>query len=231
MTFMVEAADPEEPRQHIVLRQYQSSSISNGREYLVRTSLDEGATHVLFIDDDMSFAPGVPIMLLRRNLPLVGCNYPIRFEGMPFSAFAPDFQTRVTTRADSPDLEEGGAVGFGMCLIAREVFEAMPQPWFDQRVERQRQLSGIGLAASLRGMGTGAMEPLWHGLGELDLPVLVVTGESDEKFRTIASAMVHRLPCAIQVVIPGAGHAACLESPVAFLAAMRSFLQTHGIAV
>jgi hypothetical protein len=130
MTFMTEAADPEEPRQHIVLRQYQSSSISNGREYLVRTSLDEGATHVLFIDDDMSFAPGVPIMLLRRNLPLVGCNYPIRFEGMPFSAFAPDFQTRVTTRADSPDLEEGGAVGFGMCLIAREVFEAIPQPWF-----------------------------------------------------------------------------------------------------
>jgi GNAT superfamily N-acetyltransferase len=117
MTFMTEAADPEEPRQHIVLRQYQSSSISNGREYLVRTSLDEGATHVLFIDDDMSFAPGVPIMLLRRNLPLVGCNYPIRFEGMPFSAFAPDFQTRVTTRADSPDLEEGGAVGLLEDLI------------------------------------------------------------------------------------------------------------------
>ena len=114
-------------------------------------------------------------------------------------------------------------------LIATQ--RAMPQPWCDQRVERQRQLSGVGLAASLRGMGTGAMESLWHGLGELDLPVLVVTGESDEKFRTIASAMVHRLPCAIQVVIPGAGHAACLESPVAFLTAMRSFLQTHGIAV
>lgn len=130
MTFMTEPVASDEPRQHIVLRQYQSSSISNGREYLVRTSLDEGATHILFIDDDMSFAPTVPMLLLRRNLPLVACNYRIRFEGMPFSAFAPDFQTRIETRSDSPELESAGASGFGMCLIAREVFEAVPQPWF-----------------------------------------------------------------------------------------------------
>lgn len=130
MNFMTEAVNPNEPRQHIVLRQYQSSSISNGREYLARTSLDEGATHILFIDDDMSFAPAVPMMLLRRKLPLVACNYRIRFQGMPFSAFAPDFQTRIETRADSPDLAEAGASGFGMCLISREVFEAIPQPWF-----------------------------------------------------------------------------------------------------
>jgi hypothetical protein len=130
MTFMTEAVIPDEPNQHIVLRQYQSSSISNGREYLARTSLDEGASHILFIDDDISFAPDVPIMLLRRGLPLAACNYRIRFEGMPFAAFAPDFKTRLWTLADSPDLEEAGATGFGMCLIAREVFEAIPQPWF-----------------------------------------------------------------------------------------------------
>jgi len=130
MTFVSEAVDPEQPRQHLVLRQYQSSSINNGREYLVKTALDEGATHVLFIDDDISFAPDVPFILLRRNLPLVACNYPIRFEGMPFAAFAPDFATRLSTTADSPDLEDAGASGFGMCLIAREVFAALPQPWF-----------------------------------------------------------------------------------------------------
>ena len=130
MTFVSEAVDPEQPRQHLVLRQYQSSSINNGREYLAKTSLDEGATHVLFIDDDISFAPDVPFGLLRRQLPLVACNYPIRFAGMPFAAVAPDFATRLTTTADSPDVEEAGASGFGMCLIAREVFAALPQPWF-----------------------------------------------------------------------------------------------------
>ncbi len=130
MSFLSEAADPDNPRQHITLRQYQSSSINNGREYLAKTSLDEGATHVLFIDDDISFAPAVPFILMRRKLPLVACNYPIRFEGMPFAAFATDFETRISTTAESPDIEEAGASGFGMCLIAREVFEALPQPWF-----------------------------------------------------------------------------------------------------
>jgi len=130
MHFMAEAVDPEEPRQHIVLRQYQSSSINNGREYLARASLDDGASHILFIDDDISFAPDVPSILLRRKRPLVACNYRIRFEGMPFAALAPDFATRIATTADSPDLEEAGACGFGMCLIAREIFDALPQPWF-----------------------------------------------------------------------------------------------------
>jgi 2-succinyl-6-hydroxy-2,4-cyclohexadiene-1-carboxylate synthase len=107
----------------------------------------------------------------------------------------------------------------------------MPQPWRDQREQRQRQLRGDGLSASLRGMGTGSMPAVWHRLSELSMPVLLVTGELDEKFRTIADAMVGQLPDATHVVIPNVGHAACLESPVAFLAATRSFLHTRGIAV
>lgn len=107
----------------------------------------------------------------------------------------------------------------------------MPQPWRDQRDQRQRHLRGDGLAASLRGMGTGSMPAVWHRLSELSMPVLLVTGEFDEKFRSIADTMVRQLPRATHVVMPDVGHAACLESPVAFLAVARSFLHTHGIAV
>ena len=39
-----------------------------------------------------------------------------------------------------------------------------------------------GLAAALRGLGTGAMEPLWDRLGELAMPVTLVVGERDAKF-------------------------------------------------
>jgi 2-succinyl-6-hydroxy-2,4-cyclohexadiene-1-carboxylate synthase len=70
-----------------------------------------------------------------------------------------------------------------------------------------------GLAAALRGLGTGVMEPLWERLGELTIPVTLVTGERDEKFRALAEAMLARLPDARHVVVPGAGHAAHLEAP------------------
>ena len=61
------------------------------------------------------------------------------------------------------------------------------------------------------------MEPLWERLGELTIPVTLVTGERDEKFHAIAEAMRARLPDARHVVVPGAGHAPQLEAPDASL--------------
>jgi pimeloyl-ACP methyl ester carboxylesterase len=57
------------------------------------------------------------------------------------------------------------------------------------------------------------MAPLWERLGELTIPVTLVVGERDEKFRAIAERMRERLPDARLAVIPGAGHAAQLERP------------------
>ena len=72
-----------------------------------------------------------------------------------------------------------------------------------------------GLAAALRGLGTGVMEPLWERLPELAIPVTLVVGERDEKFRALAEAMLARLPNAQLVVVPRAGHAVQLEDPAA----------------
>jgi 2-succinyl-6-hydroxy-2,4-cyclohexadiene-1-carboxylate synthase len=72
-----------------------------------------------------------------------------------------------------------------------------------------------GLAAALRGLGTGVMEPLWERLPELRTPVGLIVGERDEKFRGIAAAMLERLPNASLTIIPGAGHAPQLEHPAA----------------
>jgi 2-succinyl-6-hydroxy-2,4-cyclohexadiene-1-carboxylate synthase len=70
-----------------------------------------------------------------------------------------------------------------------------------------------GLAAALRGLGTGVMPPLWHRLPELSMPVALLAGERDEKFRAIAERMAERLPRAEIHIVPAAGHAAQLERP------------------
>ena len=70
-----------------------------------------------------------------------------------------------------------------------------------------------GLARALRGLGTGALPPLWDRLGELTMPVTLIVGERDAKFRAIAEEMGRLIPHAALVVVPGAGHAVHLESP------------------
>ncbi|MFI5394976.1 MAG: 2-succinyl-6-hydroxy-2,4-cyclohexadiene-1-carboxylate synthase [Candidatus Binatia bacterium] len=84
--------------------------------------------------------------------------------------------------------------------------------------------SPVGLANSLRGMGTGAQEPLWARLSTVTVPALLVVGEEDVKFRALADAMSVRMPAVEVAVIPEAGHAAHLENPAAFNACVRRFL-------
>jgi 2-succinyl-6-hydroxy-2,4-cyclohexadiene-1-carboxylate synthase len=59
------------------------------------------------------------------------------------------------------------------------------------------------------------MPPLGDRLGELALPVALVVGERDAKFRAIADRMARRLPQGEIVVVEGAGHAVALEAPEA----------------
>ena len=87
--------------------------------------------------------------------------------------------------------------------------------------------TAAGLASSLRGAGTGAQEPLWARLGELTMPVLVVAGARDEKFRAIGERMVAHIPNATMAVVADAGHAAPFERPDAFLAVVRPWLTSR----
>jgi 2-succinyl-6-hydroxy-2,4-cyclohexadiene-1-carboxylate synthase len=70
-----------------------------------------------------------------------------------------------------------------------------------------------GLARALRGLGTGALPSLWERLGELTMPVTLIVGERDEKYREIAERMGAALPRATVEVVAEAGHAVHLEAP------------------
>jgi 2-succinyl-6-hydroxy-2,4-cyclohexadiene-1-carboxylate synthase len=74
------------------------------------------------------------------------------------------------------------------------------------------------LAAALRGLGTGEMEPVWDRLSTLEMPVLVVAGERDEKFRALAERLTALLPDARLLIAPG-GHVLPLENPAALATA------------
>ncbi len=99
------------------------------------------------------------------------------------------------------------------------------QPTAYAGMQRRRALNrSAGLAASLRGMGTGAMKPLWTRLHELELPVLLLAGQDDSKYCAIALRMHAALPNSTVEVVPGAGHCAHLEAPAAALESIERFL-------
>ena len=79
----------------------------------------------------------------------------------------------------------------------------------------------VHVAAALRGIGTGAMAPLWSRLGELrDLPVVVLAGEHDPKYVALGARLARALRGAALRVVPRAGHALPLEAPAAVAAAI-----------
>jgi 2-succinyl-6-hydroxy-2,4-cyclohexadiene-1-carboxylate synthase len=81
-----------------------------------------------------------------------------------------------------------------------------------------------GLAASLREMGTGAQAWLGDRLAKIRVPALMIAGERDAKFATIARDMLRSLPDGRLRVIPGAGHDVHTEAPGAFIDVVRDFL-------
>jgi 2-succinyl-6-hydroxy-2,4-cyclohexadiene-1-carboxylate synthase len=81
-----------------------------------------------------------------------------------------------------------------------------------------------GLAASLRGMGTGAQPYLGNRLSELARPVLVMAGDEDAKFSTIARDLARAIPDSRLMLVPGAGHTPHLEQPGHWAAALDAFI-------
>jgi 2-succinyl-6-hydroxy-2,4-cyclohexadiene-1-carboxylate synthase len=128
-----------------------------------------------------------------------------------------DDEERAERRAADDDLAEGieraGLEAFARSWAAQPMFaDQPPEVVAAAGRDRLRNTAG-GLAASLRGMGTGAMTPVWDRLHELTMPATVVVGERDAKFRAIGERLADALPDAELVVVPGAGHAVHLEAP------------------
>jgi 2-succinyl-6-hydroxy-2,4-cyclohexadiene-1-carboxylate synthase len=76
------------------------------------------------------------------------------------------------------------------------------------------------LAAVLRGMGTGAMAPLWEHLPGLTMPAAVLAGADDPKFVALGERLAAALPNGELVVVEGAGHGLPRETPEAVAAAL-----------
>lgn len=90
------------------------------------------------------------------------------------------------------------------------------------RVSQHR--SAQGLAHAARGMLAQFDSRIIESLEHIAVPTLVLVGEKDQPFLGATDYMANKIPGCTKVMIPEAGHAANLDQPAAFNAAVEAFL-------
>jgi 2-succinyl-6-hydroxy-2,4-cyclohexadiene-1-carboxylate synthase len=153
---------------------------------------------------------------------------PERLSGLVLIACNPgieDERERAERRADDDALAAGLETEPYEDFIERwrtqPLFAADPPEVGELARADQRRNDPLAMAAVLRGLGSGAMEPLWGSLGRIDMPAAVLVGQRDTKFMRIGARMARAIPGARLIVLPG-GHGLPLESPVEVAAAIEA---------
>ncbi len=124
------------------------------------------------------------------------------------------------------ELERDGVEIFVDRWLSQRLFETLPRDaaMVDDRVRRN---TVHRLAHQLRALGQAAQEPLWDRLGELEMPVLIVSGQWDRAYTEIAERMGAAIGANARVVtVEKAGHALHLERPTEVAELLTSWLET-----
>jgi 2-succinyl-6-hydroxy-2,4-cyclohexadiene-1-carboxylate synthase len=129
-------------------------------------------------------------------------------------------ERRLADEALAGEIERHGVEWFVARWREAPLFAGDPGRVHDEVAEDERRLTPATLAASLRGLGPGAMAPMWERLGELAMPVAILAGARDARYVAQSERMVVSIPDATLEVVGGVGHRLALEAPTVVAAAL-----------
>jgi 2-succinyl-6-hydroxy-2,4-cyclohexadiene-1-carboxylate synthase len=121
------------------------------------------------------------------------------------------------------ELETAGTERFADRWVAMPLWDGDPPA---ARAAQRAELAAgdaAGLAAALRGLGPGTVPAVGDRLATLAVPLQVIVGSRDRRYRVIGSRIVDLAPQpAREVVVADAGHGLLREAPAAVAAALLS---------
>jgi len=127
----------EKPINHFLI--ISTGSITSvARNRIVEQARARKCTHIMFLDQDMTFPKDTITKMINANKDIV-CglyfqrDYPHLPTGM-ISINEKEYSRITKKQIESNQLIEVDAAGTGCMLIKEEVFEAMGYPWFDYSV-------------------------------------------------------------------------------------------------
>ena len=108
-------------------------SIANNRNLIVKQALENGCSHVFFLDDDVAFKPDTLIKLLCHNVDIVTGLMLMRdhpHKPLIFSKFTEERSAEHIFLNGQSGLIPIAASGLGCCLIKCKVFSKLEEPFF-----------------------------------------------------------------------------------------------------
>jgi 2-succinyl-6-hydroxy-2,4-cyclohexadiene-1-carboxylate synthase len=135
---------------------------------------------------------------------------------------------RLGDEALAERIEKGGVEAFVNYWSSLPMFAGIERrgPNFVAQVRANRlENRAAGLACSLRGMGAGAMEPLWEDLSRVTFPCTFVAGQLDHGYVASARRLAATVPQSRVEVVLHAGHSVHQERPDAFARVLFNHLE------
>lgn len=127
----------------------------------------------------------------------------------------------VAARIESQPLEE-----FLADWYQQAVFASLPNEIRESEIRRKLNQSSSDWPSILRTHCVARQPNYWPQLSQLAMPVLVVAGQNDEKYRNIANRFSHQGPSdnVTTTIIPDCGHIVHREQPAALVQTLRDFV-------
>jgi 2-succinyl-6-hydroxy-2,4-cyclohexadiene-1-carboxylate synthase len=125
-------------------------------------------------------------------------------------------------------IEKDGLEAFVNYWTSLPLFAGLDRrgPSFLTQVRAERMSNHVaGLAESLRGMGAGAMRPVWDELAHVGCPCTFVAGQLDHGYVASARRLATSVPDGHVEVVQRAGHTVHQERPDAFARLLEAHLE------
>jgi 2-succinyl-6-hydroxy-2,4-cyclohexadiene-1-carboxylate synthase len=122
-------------------------------------------------------------------------------------------------------LREAGIGPFVDSWYDQPVFESLSRAQAATLKKRRITNDPLSIAAALERFSQGQQPDLWPELPGLDIPVQVIAGERDRKYRALATRLARALPRGQAVFIAGAGHMPHVENRADFVKTLQAFLK------
>ncbi len=163
-------------------------------------------------------------------------HYPHYFEKVILESTSPGMQMsnerlarRISDERLANEMENMSTENFLQKWYDQPLFNSLrTHPKFEELLRQRISNNSVNWSASLLGMGVGRQPSLWNKLENLNMPILILAGEKDQKFRNIAFQMKELNPDFSISIIPQCGHVIHVEDEYRFYSEVNKFLTDKG---
>lgn len=110
--------------------QSDTSVLSFGRQKMIQDAIKAGATHILFLDDDMVFPENIVDYLSNRKVDVVAING-CKKNPLELNYCALGLDGKHIESKDKKDLVEASKVGLAVMLLNLDALKNIPEPHFE----------------------------------------------------------------------------------------------------